>query len=163
MRGLRTAGIVIAVGLVVVGVFSQPPVRFWVVNPTSEARLAVQVILPQAHDWIPLPTLVLVPGGAGDSSGFIKVPPGGASKAQRMADDGFAIIVFNPDGRGRSDGIDDDNGHRQQDGLAGVIEYVAMLPEVDGSRIDLVSYSYGGTMATGALARHPNLPGLPSR
>jgi len=158
MRGLRTAGIVIAVGLVGVGVFSQPRDRFWVQNPTSKARLAVQVILPQAYDGTPLPTLVLVPGGAGDSSGFTKAPPGGASKAQRMADNGFAIVVFDPDGRGRSDGVDDDNGHLQQDGLAAVIEYVATLPEVDGSQIGLVSYSYGGTMAAGALARYPSLP-----
>jgi len=77
-----------------------------------------------------------------------------------MADNGFAIVVFDPDGRGRSEGVDDDNGHLQQDGLAAVIEYAATLPEVDGSRIGLVSYSYGVPMAAGALARYPNLPVL---
>jgi dipeptidyl aminopeptidase/acylaminoacyl peptidase len=160
MRGLRTAGIVITVGLVVVGVFSQPPVRFWVQNPISGARLAVQVILPQTYDGTPLPTLVLVPGGAGDSSGFTKAPPGGVSKAQRMVDNGSAIVVFDPDGRGRSEGVDDDNGYLQQDRLAAVIEYAATLPGVDESRIGLVSYSYGVTMAADALARYPNLPDL---
>jgi len=141
-------------------VFSQPPDRLWVVNPTSGARLAVQVILPQAYDGTPLPALVLVPGGAGDSSGFVKAPPGKPSKAQRMADEGVAVVVFDPDGRGLSAGVDDDNGHLQQDGLAGVIEVAATLAEVDGSRIGLVSYSYGVTMATGALARYPDLPVL---
>lgn len=130
------------------------------VNPTGETRLAVQVILPQAYDGTPLPALVLVPGGAGDSSGFIKAPPGKPSKAQMMADKGGAIVVFDPDGRGLSEGIDDDNGHLQQDGLAAVIEYAATLPDVDESRIGLVSYSYGVTMAAGALARYPSLPVL---
>jgi len=160
MRGTRTTGVIIAVALVVTTVFGQPSDRFWVVNPTTGARLAVQVILPQDHDGTALPTLVLVPGGAGDSSTFTKAPPGRPSKAQRMADSGFAIVVFDPDGRGRSDGIDDDNGHRQQDGLAAVIREIAARPQVDGSRIGLVSYSYGITMAAGALARHPHLPVL---
>ena len=77
-----------------------------------------------------------------------------------MADKGVAIVVFDPDGRGPSEGVDDDNGHLQQDGLAAVIEYAATLAEVDESRIGLVSYSYGVTMAAGALARYPNLPVL---
>ena len=51
MRGVRTAEIVIAVGLVVVGVFSQPPDRFWVQNPTSKARLAVRVDSTSGLRW----------------------------------------------------------------------------------------------------------------
>jgi pimeloyl-ACP methyl ester carboxylesterase len=132
----------------------QEPDTYWVTNPTSGARLYVQVIHPQNRDGGALPTLVLVPGGSGDSSRFIRPP----SQAQSMADNGFTIVVFDPDGRGRSEGIEDDNGYTQQDGLAAVIRFAATLPEVDEAQIGLVSYSYGVTMATGALARHPDLP-----
>jgi pimeloyl-ACP methyl ester carboxylesterase len=105
----------------------------------------------------PSPALVLVPGGRGDSSTFLKATPGG-SEAQELADHGFIVIVFDPDGRGESGGVEDDNGFVHQDGLAQVIRFAATLPEVDSSRIGLVSYSYGVTMATGALARYPELP-----
>ena len=82
-----------------------------------------------------------------------------------MADAGpFAIVVFDPDGRGRSVGIadapgeEDDGGFVHRDGLATVIHYVAELPEIDGARVALSSVSYGVTMAAGALVRYPDLP-----
>ncbi|HFD39454.1 MAG TPA: hypothetical protein ENJ31_06350, partial [Anaerolineae bacterium] len=130
------------------------PDTYWLTNPSSGARLYVQVIHPQDWDGSPLPTLILVPGGSGDSNKFTKPP----SKAQRMADAGLTIIVFDPDGRGRSEGVEDDDGYIHQDGLAALIRFAATLPEVDADRIGLVSYSYGVTMAAGALARHPDLP-----
>jgi hypothetical protein len=68
------------------------------------------------------------------------------------------LVVFDPDGRGRSEGVEDQNGFTHQDGLAEVIRFAATLPEVDGAQIGLVSWSYGITMASGALARHPDLP-----
>jgi pimeloyl-ACP methyl ester carboxylesterase len=126
----------------------------WVTNPTSGARLYVQVIRPQNWDGGTLPTLVLIPGGSADSGGFTRPP----SQAQRMADDGFTIVVFDPDGRGQSEGVEDDNGYTQQDGLAAIIRSAATLPGVDAGQIGLVSYSYGITMAAGALARQPDLP-----
>jgi dipeptidyl aminopeptidase/acylaminoacyl peptidase len=130
------------------------PDTYWVTNPSSGARLYVQVTHPQDWDGSALPTLVLVPGGSGDSSRFVQPP----SQAQIMADAGLTIIVFDPDGRGRSDGREDDNGYIHQDGLAAVIRSVATLAEVDAAQIGLVSYSYGITMAAGTLARHPDLP-----
>ncbi len=132
------------------------PDSYWLANPTSGARLFVQVVHPQDWDGGPLPTLVLVPGGSGDSSGFLKPP----SEAQRLADAGLTIVVFDPDGRGHSEGVEDDDGYIHQDGLAAVIRFAATLPEVDAECIGLVSYSYGITMAAGALARHPDLPVL---
>ncbi|MBN1814861.1 MAG: hypothetical protein JXA14_23680 [Anaerolineae bacterium] len=128
---------------------------YWVTNPTSGARLHVQVVLPREWGGEPLPTLVLVPGGTGDSSGFLGVQK---EKTQGIADAGFALVVFDPDGRGRSEGVEDQNGFTHQDGLAEVIRFAAILPEVDGAQIGLVSWSYGVTMASGALTRHPGLP-----
>ncbi len=132
------------------------PDSYWVTNPTGGARLYVRVIHPKNWDGRALPTLVLVPGGSSDSSGFLKPP----SQAQRLADAGLTIVVFDPDGRGRSEGKEDYDGYTHQDGLAAIIRFVATLPEVDASQIGLVSYSYGITMAAGALARYPDLPVL---
>lgn len=128
---------------------------YWVTNPTSGVRLYVQVILPQEWGGGPLPALVLVPGGTGSGSDFLGPR---AERTQEMADAGFALVVFDPDGRGRSGGVENQNGFTHQDGLAEVIRFTATLPEVDEARIGLVSWSYGVTMASGALARHPDLP-----
>jgi pimeloyl-ACP methyl ester carboxylesterase len=128
---------------------------YWVTNPASGARLYVQVIHSREWGGEPLPTLVLIPGGTGDSSGFTEPP---SNKAQQMADEGFTIVVFDADGRGRSEGVEDQDGYIHQDGLAAVVEFAATLPGVNAEQIGLVSWSYGVTMATGALARHPDLP-----
>jgi pimeloyl-ACP methyl ester carboxylesterase len=128
---------------------------YWVTNPTSGVQLYVRIIHPQEWGGEPLPALVLVPGGTGDSSDFLGPR---IDKTQGMADAGFALVVFDPDGRGRSEGVEDQNGFTHQDSLAEVIRFAATLPEVDGTQIGVVSWSYGITMASGALARHPDLP-----
>lgn len=148
-----------ALGALALVVAAAPIERHWVTNPTSGASLYVEVVYPATHTEGRLPALVLVPGGRSDSSGFLRPGPGG-SDAKRLADYGFAVIVFDPDGRGASSGSEDENGSVQQDGLAAVIEQAASLPSVDAGRLGLVSYSYGVTMAAGALARHPKLPVL---
>ena len=162
MRMKRTCTILLValVGLSFATGYAQSLDAYWVENPTSQARLFVQVIHPQDWDGSILPALVLIPGGAGDSSRFVRSTARAPSQAQQIADAGFVVVVFDPDGRGRSGGVDDDDGYTQQDGLATVIEFAAALPEVDSARIGIVSYSYGVTMATGALARHPALPVL---
>lgn len=127
---------------------------YWVTNPTSGARLFVKIIHPA--DWAgeSLPALVLIPGGTGDSSDFLD----SARRTQPIADGGFALVVFDPDGRGHSEGVEDQNGTIHQDGLAAIIRFAANLPEVDETRIGVVSWSYGITMASGTLARHSDLP-----
>jgi pimeloyl-ACP methyl ester carboxylesterase len=127
----------------------------WVTNPTSGVQLYVKVLHPQSWNGEPLPALMLVPGGTGDSSDFL-----GAryDRTQSIADEGFVLVVFDPDGRGQSGGEEDQNGFTHQDGLAAVIRFAATLPEVDETQLGLVSYSYGVTMAAGALARHTDLP-----
>lgn len=122
---------------------------YWVTNPTSGVDLYVRLSYPKDWDGAVLPTLVLVPGGTGTTD---------PHRADRLADAGFAVVLFDPDGRRFSQGQEDQGGAIQQDGLAAVIRAVATLPGVDASRIALVSYSYGVTMSTGALARYPDLP-----
>ncbi|MBC7259769.1 MAG: hypothetical protein H5T65_11025, partial [Chloroflexi bacterium] len=128
------------------------PNTYWVTNPASNARLYVQIVRPQNASG-PLPALVLIPGGTDYGGALLRT-----GKAQALADAGFVIVLFDPDGRGRSEGEENLNGHIHQDGLAAVIRFAAALPDVDASRIGLVTYSYGITMGSGALARHPDLP-----
>ncbi|MBI5304633.1 MAG: alpha/beta fold hydrolase [Chloroflexi bacterium] len=129
------------------------PNSYWVTNPMSNAHLFVQLIVPK-NTGGKLPTLVLVPGGIGASNNFTDLP----YRAQTFANAGFAVVVFDPDGRGKSSGVENYDGRAHQDGLAAILRFVATLDQVDAKKIGLVTYSYGITMGTGALARHPDVP-----
>ena len=74
--------------------------RYTVTNPTSGASLAVYVNLPAAAAELPVPALVLVPGGSGGSSSFRR--PNAEFDAFVQA--GYVVVVFDPDGRGQSTG-----------------------------------------------------------
>lgn len=118
-----------------------------VTNPTSGAKLATYLVTPVGDG--PFPALVFVPGGTKAGTQVLK-PPEWAS----FVEAGFALVVFDPDGRGQSEGSEDYNGHTQQDGLAAVIDWAAGRAEVDADRLAVLSFSYGVTMAAGALTRH---------
>jgi hypothetical protein len=122
-----------------------------VTNPTTNAKLHVQVFAPTDTAGKKYPALVLVPGGTGDSGGML-------DDAMRMASAGIVAVIFDPDGRGKSTGQEDYDGHKQQDGLAAVIRFAATLPEVDAQQIGIATYSYGITMGSGVLARYSDLP-----
>lgn len=123
---------------------------FWVMNPSSGARLYTRVYYPANWNGAELlPALVLMSGGIGTSD---------PQKAARLSGEGFIFIIFDADGRGRSEGTEDYNGFITQDGLSAVIVAAAQLPGLDTARYGLVSYSYGVTAATGALARYPAMP-----
>ncbi|MBV6396309.1 MAG: hypothetical protein HFACDABA_01907 [Anaerolineales bacterium] len=128
---------------------AESPNAYWVTNPSSGSRLYVIVTYPPGWNGEPIPALVLVPGGIAEHD---------PNRAARLAEQGFLAISFDPEGRGRSEGVEDYNGHIGQDGLAAIIEAATALPGLDANRYGLVSFSYGVTMATGALARHPDLP-----
>jgi pimeloyl-ACP methyl ester carboxylesterase len=125
-----------------------------ITNPTSDAELYVEIVRPRHWDGQPLPTLVFVPGGTGSSADFKRSTP----KLLQLADAGYTIVLFDPDGRGQSTGIEDLDGTIHQDGLAAVIEFAASLHEVDTDAIGLATFSYGITMGSGTLARYPDLP-----
>jgi pimeloyl-ACP methyl ester carboxylesterase len=116
--------------------------------------LYVAALYPQSWAGELLPVLVLVPGGSSDSSDFTGAP----YRGQTIADSGFLVVVFDPDGRGHSEGVEDDNGYIHQDGLAAVIRFAVGLPGADRERVGLASFSYGITMAAGVVARYPDLP-----
>jgi len=121
-------------------------------NPSSGAELVMHIFLSENPVG---PTVVLVPGGTGCGSGFRR--PGSMS-VDVLLDGGVNVVVFDPDGRCSSDGVEDQNGSIHQDGLAAVIRHAAEHPDLDPSRMGMVSISYGITMAAGALSRYPDLP-----
>jgi pimeloyl-ACP methyl ester carboxylesterase len=119
----------------------------------------MQIVHPTNWNGEKLPTLVLVPGGFNSGSEFTHPKiAGGPSTAAEIANAGFNVVVFDPDGRGKSSGAENANGFIHQDGLAAVIRFAATLPEVDASQIGVVTFSYGITIGSGALARYPDLP-----
>jgi pimeloyl-ACP methyl ester carboxylesterase len=128
---------------------------FWVTHLNTGDRLFVRLVYPEGWDGNDLPVLVLVPGGSGDSTDFLGAP---RYTASNLANAGYLIVVFDPAGRGQSEGQEDYNGRSHQDGLASIIHFASSLPEAEKGRIGLVSFSYGVTMATGTLARYPELP-----
>ena len=121
-----------------------------VTNESTGASLFVRVYEP-TENAESLPVLILVPGGNGDSQDFVKKQ----KSAQTLADEGFTVITFDPDGRGRSEGTEDYDGFDHQDGLKAVIEAAATA---GAEEIGLVTFSYGITMGSGVLARYPELP-----
>jgi len=105
--------------------------------------------------------VVLVPGG---------INPGRmaalADEAKMLSAAGMVVITFNADGRvdsrtpddKRSEGTEDTNGFRNQDGLCAITEYAMALPYVVAGNVGISSQSYGITMAAGCIGRHPDLP-----
>jgi hypothetical protein len=124
-----------------------------VTNPTSGVESFVAVIYPQGWNGETLPALVVIPGGTDYSKAITDRPMG-----RKLADAGFVIVAFDPDGRGQSAGEEDYNGFIHQDGLAAVVKFVTSLPGVDSEQMGMISMSYGVTLASGTLARYPNLP-----
>ena len=129
------------------------PGTYWVTNPTSGVELYATVMVPETWTGDALPTLVIIPGGIDDSASITERGLG-----IRAAERGYAVVAFDADGRGRSAGEEGHSGFTQQDGLAAVIRFAADLPEIDTERMGMMSSSYGITLASGVLARYPDLP-----
>lgn len=121
-----------------------------VTNPTTGACLHVEVFTPSSGADTTV-AVVMAPGGRSDSTLFT-----GNGDAQRIADGGYTVVVFDPDGRGESTGTEDDNGHAGQDGLEAVVEYTAAIDGIE--TVGMISNSYGVTLATGVLARYEDSP-----
>jgi hypothetical protein len=122
------------------------------------------------EEWIRLPdgrrvyAHIHSPLGGGEYPGAVFVPGGGSAGTdydgitEITADDvaalGFAVLHYDPSGRGRSEGEEDHWGPRQQEELAHVLNHFAGLDLVGGAGLCVVSFSIGVAIAAGALARH---------
>jgi hypothetical protein len=122
-----------------------------VVNPTSGCSLYVHIHRPAyAGPANRVPGVVIVPGGTGFGSEFDTTGLPG-----EIASDGFALLHFDPDGRGRSGAYPEDyDGLVHQDGMHACLSLLAGRDYVDTSRLGIYTQSYGITMASGMVARH---------
>jgi hypothetical protein len=127
----------------------------WVRNPTTGCSLYVHIHRPEyASSEYRVPGVVLIPGGSGTGSSYDST-----GYADWMAEEGFAVLHFDPDGRGRSRPYPENyNGHAHQDGLRECFKTLAAQEYVDPEDCGMFSESYGITMASGAIARHMTRP-----
>ncbi len=135
---------------------------FEVLGPTGN-RIYGQIRRPDPdlYPGIAFPAVILVPGGI--NPGRMEVH---GMDARALSEAGMVVVCFNAEGRIdtlapddlRSEGEEDFNGFRHQDGLANIIAFVAALDYVERENIGLKSQSYGITMAAGCVGRHPELP-----
>jgi len=137
-------------------VWQYPPVMatavavetLWVINPTSGCSLYAHVHRPiDAKPGAPVPAIALVPDLSAAGTTF-------EGFADSIATEGFAVLHFDADGRGRSGGTEDYDGYKHQDGLAACVETLAARPYVDAENLGIYSRGYGIIMATGMVARH---------
>jgi len=122
----------------------------WVTNPTSGCSLYVHIHRPlSAGPGSQMPAVVLIPrennaGTVMDDNGL----------ADEIASDGFAVLHFDADGRGRSGGVEDYDGDVQQDGLRACALVLSTRPYVDPAKLGIYTRGYGIVMATGMIARN---------
>lgn len=101
------------------------------------------------------PGLVLIPGSLQTGESWHAAWK--KSNAWEFVDAGLIVLVYDSRGRGLSGGEEDFNGHRQQDDLRTVIEWFCARDDVLPGGIGIASSSWGITVASGTLARYPDL------
>lgn len=127
-----------------------------VINPASGANLWAKLYYPsQPAVSGKYPAVIYITGALGYGS-----DPLVGRAAEIIAAGGFAVGIFDPDGRGKSGGKEDWNGPVQQEGLHAFIQAVSGQDIVDRRNMGLVSLSYGIALAAGALGRHPDDSGI---
>jgi hypothetical protein len=112
-------------------------------------HVAIRITKPDGDG--PFPVLIGVAGG----DGMYVFRSGLQSK---LIERGIVTVDFAPQGRDESEGSDNYNGYIHQDDLKAIVDFVRELPFVQDNDIGILSYSYGVVMATGALARYPDMP-----
>lgn len=99
----------------------------------------------------PFPVLIGVAGG----DGLYAFRP---ELATSLREKGIMVVDFAPQGRGESEGEDNHHGYVHQDDLKAIVDFVSGLSLVQQDNIGILSFSYGVVLATGTLARYPDIP-----
>jgi hypothetical protein len=123
----------------------------WVTNPTSGCSMYVHIHRPaSAGPARRVPAIVLVPDLSAAGTVFDD-----SLLAANIASDGFAVLHFDADGRGRSrHGSEDYDGYVQQDGMRACALLLASEPYVDPEKLGIYTRGYGVVMATGMISRN---------
>lgn len=122
----------------------------WVTNPDTGNDQYVRAFVPDGTGTFPV--IVLVPGGVSWSQLFID-----HHDAENLEALGYLTVIYDPEGRGSSEGTEDSGGLIHQAGLAEIVRWASARPEADSTRVAIVSNSFGVTHAAGALVNHPDL------
>jgi hypothetical protein len=112
-------------------------------------KIAIRIKKPEGDG--PFPVLIGVAGG--DSMYAFN-----SEFATSLHEMGIVTVDFAPQGRGDSEGQDNFHGTVHQDDLKAIVDFVSPLAFVQQDNIGILSYSYGVVLATGALARYPEMP-----
>jgi len=128
-------------------------------TPGDHGLASTEVTFPAA-DGVPLSGWY-VPGRNG--AGVVLLHGAGSTRssvldhAVVLARHGFAVLLYDARGHGRSGGRAMDFGWYGDRDLAGAVSFLAAQPDVDPGRIAAVGLSMGGEQATGAAAADPRL------
>ena len=112
-------------------------------------QIEIRITKPEGDG--PFPALIGVAGG----DGYFAYTPDMTGGLLEM---GIVAVDFAPQGRGGSEGVDNFHGPVHQDDLKALVDFVSEQAFIQPDNIGLLSYSYGGVLATGALARYPEMP-----
>jgi len=112
-------------------------------------KIAIRIKKPEGDG--PFPVLIGVAGGDGMYAFQSELPTS-------LLEKGIMTVDFAPQGRGESEGDDNHHGFVHQDDLKAIVDFVNELSFVQKDNIGILSYSYGVVLATGALARYPDMP-----
>jgi hypothetical protein len=112
-------------------------------------KIGIRIKKPEGDG--PFPVLIGVAGGDGMYAFQSELPT-------RLLEKGIMAVDFAPQGRGDSEGDDNHHGFVHQDDLKAIVDFVSGLSFVQKDNIGILSYSFGVVLATGALARYPEMP-----
>jgi hypothetical protein len=159
--GLLALPTLIAIAAPTPATYTIQVIETWVTAPNGN-QLYTRILQPvrALYPGQRFPALIAIPGGTGAGAPLADNP-----RYRDLADDGFIVVAFNPEGRGtgapgnlKSEGTENCNGFLHQDDLKAVIEYVAVQPNVNAANIGVETSSFGIAIGAGALGRYPNLP-----
>jgi hypothetical protein len=102
------------------------------------------------------PGLILIPGSLQTAQAWHA--KWNKSNAWEFVDAGLIVLIYDSRGRGLSGGQEDFNGHLNQDDLKTIIEWLSSRDDVLPGGIGIATSSWGITVASGTLARYPDLP-----
>lgn len=122
-------------------------------SSTVGYKLAARLTFPRGQKS--LPGLVISPAihqGIAELNG-----PSSPISPAEIAALGYAVLAFDPAGRGQSWGTEDFGGPEHQDDLRVAIRHLAGDPRVKGS-IGVLSLSMGVAAAVGCLSQYRDLP-----
>ncbi|MFT7184334.1 MAG: hypothetical protein ACI9QC_000673 [Oceanicoccus sp.] len=118
-------------------------------NPSTGNQLYTYLELPEGIENPPL--VMLIPGGT--NSGTDKFIDNDLS-TNFLLENNIAVAYFDLDGRGKSDGDENQNGSDAQDGLYAITQVIEESGYIDTEEMGLMSLSYGLVLGSGMLANY---------